>query len=90
MSGGLRERRAYPFHKMKKPLLGYVSATGVGNLISPFRREKPTVVSSVDGVVALEIGLEEPVEQHDVEEVCAGGRQHLHLSIFWLKRFRNA
>ena len=56
-----------------------MSAKGVGNQISPSWSEKPNIVSAVDGVVDLEIDHEEPVEQLDVEELCAGGRQHLSL-----------
>ena len=67
--------------KLKSCCLGYVSAKGVGNQISPSWSEKPNIVSAVDGVVDLEIDLEDPEEHLDVEEVCAGGRQHLSLCI---------
>ena len=70
-----------------------MSATGVGNQISPSWSEKPNVVFAVDEVVDLEIGLEDSEERLDLEEVCAGGRQHLGLSIFYAFaswRFRNA
>ena len=78
--------------KMKSCCLGYVSAKGVGNQFPPSWSDRPDVVSAVNGVVDLEIDLEDSEERLDVEEVCASGRQHLSLCIFYAFaswRFRN-
>ena len=77
---------AHQFHKMKKPLSRICVRHGVSNQIPPSWSEKSDIVSAVDGVVDLEIDLEDSEERLDVEEVCAGGRQHLALRIFLLSR----